>query len=99
MVPWNKVREYMDLPAAYRPTVPLPSPRSVARAHRLSDAQLEEIMNRTYGPVKRRTYAESAFLPPNGSLNRDLKRQKLIVDGYNVIFCMGFSCGTCAKRP
>ena len=38
-----------------------PSPESVARAHRLSDAQLEEIMNRTYGPVKRRTYAESAF--------------------------------------
>ena len=90
VVPWNKVREYMDLPAAYRPTVPLPSPRSVARAHRLSDAQLEEIMNRTYGPIKRRSYAEKRIFTAERKFEPRPETTKLIVDGYNVIFAWDF---------
>ena len=90
VVPWNKVREYMDLPAAYRPTVPMPSPRSVARAHRLSDAQLEEIMNRTYGPIKRRSYAEKRIFTAERKFEPRPETTKLIVDGYNVIFAWDF---------
>lgn len=90
VVPWNKVREYMHLPAAYRPTTPLPSPRAVAKAHRLSDAQLEAIMERTYGPMKRRSYSEKRVLTAERTFEPRPETTKLIVDGYNVVFAWDF---------
>ncbi len=95
-VPWDKVRDYMHLDSGIMRTQTvdeplLPSVRTIARSYSLNDDELEAIMLRTFGPVKRRQYT-----PPRvvGGAKPDRapkpKADALIIDGYNVIFAWDF---------
>ena len=85
-VKWNKVAEYMHLPGC------LEKPRdeeALARRRciRLDDAELETIMAREFGPVRRPLYRapeKRETLPDTGL--REIGQRYYVVDGYNVIF-------------
>ncbi|MBR6708833.1 MAG: NYN domain-containing protein [Clostridia bacterium] len=89
-VSWDHVREYMHLDSGVDRTsaaeLLLPSPRTVARTYSLDDDELEAIMLRTFGPVKRRQYKLPEVTHGGSVLLRPSKKQVMIVDGYNVIF-------------
>ena len=84
-VKWDKVPEYMHLPSC------LEKPREDApvrrRCIRLDDAELEAIMTREFGPVRRPLYRapeKRETLPDTGL--REIGQRYYVVDGYNVIF-------------
>ena len=84
-VRWNEVAEYMHLesclkkpetPAAVRPY----------RSLNIDERELEAIMEREFGPIKRPEYrAPSAAAAPVRPM-APVKKQYIIVDGYNLIF-------------
>ena len=85
-VKWDQVREYMHLDSGFH-TDPPEEPALIARNLRLDDKELEAIMEREFGPVKRPLYRapdnrpateEVTILPPRDTA--------IIVDGYNIIF-------------
>lgn len=84
-VKWNRVAEYMHLPGC------LEKPREDApvrrRCIRLDDAELEAIMTREFGPVRRPLYRapEKREAPADTGL-REIGQRCYVVDGYNVIF-------------
>ena len=96
VVPWNEVDRYkhlspeIDLSSA-SPS-PLPQTRTLARKYKLSDEELEAIMKRTFGPIKRRQYRERRVNAASGEKKHVPKkaltphRRLLIVDGYNIIY-------------
>lgn len=86
-VKWDKLTEYMHLESCLKKETP--APQLVRRNLHLDEKELEAIMTRTFGPVKRPLYhapqrrtelSEQTLpaLPP--------KTKWLIVDGYNIIF-------------
>lgn len=83
-VKWNKVRDFMHLESGLKTEQ---APQIVTRNLRIDDKELEAIMEREFGPVKRpmyrapenRTAAETLTIRPP-------RQQYLIVDGYNVLF-------------
>lgn len=85
-VKWDKVAEYMHLPGC------LEKPRNEEaparrRCIRLDDAELEAIMAREFGPVRRPLYRapeKRETLPDTGL--REIGQRYYVVDGYNVIF-------------
>ena len=95
-VPWDRVHEYMhlqvNLPAEREEETPmLPSIKTIARRWQLDDDELEAIMLRTFGPVKRRRYSPPRTIAAAKS-PRELpqRREQLLIDGYNVIFAWDF---------
>lgn len=95
VVPWNEVELYkhLDASAALAPAAETIIPRAATLSKRydLSDEELEAIMLREFGPIKRRRYSEprvnsaenKAKKTPKRSLSS--RRRLLLVDGYNVI--------------
>ena len=93
VVPWNEVEQYKHLEANVQSpgTAVLPHARSLARQYSLSDEELEAIMLREFGPIKRRRYTEPRT---NGTAQKQhvpkkrLTPQKnlVILDGYNLIY-------------
>ncbi len=102
VVPWDQVREYMHLEGTLETEVPkVPeielTPMSYEqreREYQITENELEEIFQRTYGSIKqeragwkskRRVSAPSA---PSTHYRKPQKKQKeyLLVDGYNIIF-------------
>lgn len=85
-VKWNRVAEYMHLPGC------LEKPRDEEapvrrRCIQLDDAELEAIMAREFGPVRRPLYRapeKRETLPDTGL--REIGQRYYVVDGYNVIF-------------
>ena len=85
-VKWNRVAEYMHLPGC------LEKPRDEEapvrrRCIRLDDAELEAIMAREFGPVRRPLYRapeKRETLPDTGLW--EIGQRYYVVDGYNVIF-------------
>ncbi len=83
-VPWDQVKEHMHLDSCLRPA---PMPQVITRNLRLDDKELEKIMEREFGPVKRPLYKAPENRPAEEKLIIQPLRQKcLIVDGYNIIF-------------
>ncbi len=95
LVPWNEVENYkhLDPDVALSETneIIIPKATSIARKFNLSDDELEAIMLREFGPIKRRRYTE----PKVNSAPTKVKRRKstpgstdkmLIIDGYNLIY-------------
>ena len=88
VIPWDQVRDYMHIDTGYlREKTPSEQPRIFRRNFDLDDRELEEILQREFGPIRRKQYSapvvNSADDP--AELFRP-KKQRLIVDGYNVIF-------------
>ena len=86
-VPWNRVQEYMHLESVLKvPAQVAPAPKLRPRNLDLDEKELQEIMEREFGPDKRSyrpappaVRSEEITLPPP-------KQEYLIVDGYNIIF-------------
>ncbi len=84
-VKWDQVPEYMHLESCLmperEPEVPVPARRSLS----IDERELEAIMEREFGPIRRAQYsAPRRNEAPKPAAPR--KKEYLIVDGYNLIF-------------
>jgi len=82
-VPWDQVTEYMHLESGLKRE----KPAVITRNLRADDKELEAIMEREFGPIKRPSYSEPKNRPAEEKLTiRPMLQQYIIVDGYNIIF-------------
>lgn len=95
-VPWNEVDAYkhltVELDAEKKEEVIVPKASSLAKKYDLSDEELEAIMLRAFGPIKRRQYRDVKTVMNEERRKTPKKKATkpqhniVIVDGYNVIF-------------
>lgn len=91
IVKWNRVREYMHIDTGFgkeRGGDGEKTPRRhIMRSLSIDDRELEAIMEREFGPIRRPQYSrpESTKNIVSQSSSGSRKREFLIVDGYNVI--------------
>lgn len=93
VVKWNQVREYMHVQTGFGQEHPeqADAPAPVRRAYSGTleeDKELMAIFERTYGPIRPRSFrtvaqtaptpVETVYIPP--------EQEFLLVDGYNIIF-------------
>ena len=96
IVPWQEVDAYKHLDAGLALSASadslLPKAAGLARTYRLSDEELEAIMLREFGPIRRKRYSEPRRTDarkedrPAGKKETAPPGRLLIVDGYNVIY-------------
>ncbi len=101
VIPWQEVDAHKHLEANIsRPVVDgssedtlsvMPRPASLKKKYALSDEELEAIMLREFGPIKRRRYTEPKRVADVPAKHQKPKPQKparrlVILDGYNLIF-------------
>ena len=85
-VKWDKVKEFMHLSSGLQEDKPA-QPALLTRNLRMDDKELEAIMQREFGPVKRPVYHAPANRAATEMLTiKPPQQQYLIVDGYNIIF-------------
>ena len=85
-VKWNKVQDYMHLDSGLKADKQ-DAPSLITRNLRMDDKELEAIMQREFGPIKRPMYSSPENRPAGERLTIHPPRQTaLIVDGYNIIF-------------
>ena len=85
-VKWHQVSEYMHLESGLKKEQPA-EPTIISRNVHLDDKELEAIMEREFGPIKRPQYYAPQNRPAREEITiRPPRDQALIVDGYNVIF-------------
>ena len=83
-VKWDKVPEYMHLSSVLDKPA---QPQLVTRNLRTDDKELEQIMEREFGPIRRKVYQAPANRPATDKLPISAPKETLlIVDGYNVLF-------------
>ena len=83
-VKWNRVPDYMHLSSGRAKAA---EPAIITRNLALDDRELEAIMEREFGPMKRPQYRSPENRPVTEVLTiRPPQQQCLIVDGYNIIF-------------
>ena len=83
-VKWHEIQNYMHLESGLKKAS---EPAIITRNVRLDDKELEAIMEREFGPVKRPLYRA----PENKSAKAEVeirapRQSAIIVDGYNIIF-------------
>ena len=96
VVPWNEVDQYKHLDASI--SLPksgetiIPKAASLAKKYQLSDDDLEAIMMREFGPIRRKRYSEPKIVAGDSKEKRKkiketppLKKM-VIIDGYNLIY-------------
>ena len=84
-VPWRQVPEYMHLESCLKPKKE-PAPQR-PRTTNIDDRELEAIMEREFGPIRRPQYGVSAKSHGQPEITVATPKDNcLIVDGYNVIF-------------
>lgn len=82
-VKWNQVSEYMHLESGLKEEKP---PQLVQR-QAIDDRELEAIMEREFGPIKRPQFTAPKREAATAEVTIRTPRQKyIIVDGYNMIF-------------
>ncbi len=82
-VPWDKVREYMHLESGLKEE----KPALITRNLQIDDKELEAIMQRQFGPIKRPVYKPPKYQDVRTTVAvRPPMQQYIIVDGYNIIF-------------
>ena len=82
-VKWNQVKDYMHLESGLKEE----KPPQILQRPAIDDKELERIMEREFGPVRRRQYTAPAARPATEEITIRTPRQKcIIVDGYNIIF-------------
>ncbi len=87
-VKWSNVPEYMHLESALRKSAePEPVPRVNRRNLDIAEKELEAIMEREFGPIRRKVYSAPTVNSAVGiQMQARKKKERVIVDGYNVIF-------------
>ena len=81
-VKWNEVREYMHLESGLKEE----KPPELRRIPAMDDRELEQIMEREFGPIRRPQYTAPRAPATEEVVIRQPKEKCLIVDGYNIIF-------------
>ena len=85
IVKWNEADRFMHLdPDLNNEKSPQPAPQH--RFYIIDDAELEAIMQREFGPVRRRQYTRTSAPEAAEFTVAPSKREYVIVDGYNFIF-------------
>lgn len=86
-VKWNRVSEYMHLESCLK-TNKSPETETVRLRRQISidDRELEAIMEREFGPIKRPSYNAPQINHAPASISAVQKKDFIIVDGYNLIF-------------
>ena len=83
-VKWHDVKNYMHLESGLKKEA---EPVLITRNIRLDDKELEAIMEREFGPIKRPLYHAPANRSAKAEVEiRTPKQSAIIVDGYNIIF-------------
>ncbi len=84
-VKWQEVRDYMHLESGLKEEK---APQIITRNVRVDDKELEKIMEREFGAIRRPQYGvKSSNRPATEEVTIRAPKQKyIIVDGYNVIF-------------
>lgn len=88
-VRWDEVKGYMHLDSvlATRKEEANTVPAAVRRAVSIDERELEAIMEREFGPIKRPMYTASRVnAAPPAQVNAAPRKQYVIIDGYNLIF-------------
>ena len=95
VVHWREVENYKHLDASAALATPadlmIPRVSSIGKRYRISDDELEAIMLRTIGPIKRRQYSEPKIVSghekpkPNKKTAVKPHKHMVIIDGYNLI--------------
>ena len=84
-VKWDQVSQYMHLESGYKKDTPA-QPALLSRPH-IDDRELEAIMEREFGPIKRPAYGQASSRPATEEVTiRPPRDTAIIVDGYNIIF-------------
>lgn len=94
-VHWSEVDSYKHLEVDINESMGgavIPKISSLARKYSISDEELEAIMLRTYGPIRRKRYSEPKRMsyekkekPRKSKIIRS-QRNMVIIDGYNLIY-------------
>ena len=84
-VKWNEVKEHMHLESGLKEEK---EPQILTRNLRYDDKELEKIMEREFGAIRRPQYGSRSENRPATEeiVIRPPKQKYIIVDGYNVIF-------------
>ena len=87
-ISWDKAEEYMHLPPCLPAGRTPPSDSPIRRPVSIDEKELEAIMLREFGPIRRREYTIPAVnaAPVIKSGHTAAKKERIVVDGYNVIF-------------
>ena len=95
-VHWSEVDSYkhldVDIEDSEKGAAIIPKASSLARKYSMSDEELEAIMLRTYGPIRRKQYTEPKRISadkkdkPRKSKIISSQRNMVIIDGYNLIY-------------
>lgn len=95
VVHWREVDNYKHLDAGISlssAAAVIPKVSGLAKRYRLSDEELEAIMLREFGPIKRRRYSEPKVMAsakkdkPPKKKDAPPSKKLLIIDGYNLIY-------------
>lgn len=86
IIPWYNVPEYMHLEAQKNQDSILTPEQTVRHNISIEEKEIEAIMEREFGPIRRPVYGENKnkVVINTGSIQR--RSSLYIVDGYNVIF-------------
>lgn len=94
-VHWSEVDRYKHLEVSLKDSsisqTIIPRASTLARKYNISDDELEAIMLRLFGPIKRRRYSEPKIITadkqekPRKSKTIRSQRNMVIIDGYNLI--------------
>ncbi len=85
-VKWDQVHQFMHLDSGFK-SDRQEAPSIITRNLSINDKELEEIMERQFGPIKRPQYRTPENRPATEKLTiRPPRQTALIVDGYNIIF-------------
>ena len=84
-VKWNDVEKYMHLDLSLKDQK---LPENVKnRSMNLDEKALETLMEREFGPIRRRQYGEASIIrEADNASDLYTRKNRLILDGYNVIF-------------
>ncbi|MGM9613958.1 MAG: NYN domain-containing protein [Oscillospiraceae bacterium] len=87
-VKWRDVPEYMHLDSGLkRAADPVPEVRIRPHSLDIDERELEAIMEREFGPIRRKVYSAPTVNSAIGVEYQARKKpERIIVDGYNVIF-------------
>ena len=87
-IPWDQVKDYMHLESCLKPPVEETAPIAAPRYRSLSidDRELEAIMEREFGKIKRPQYSARQVNAAASEPAFEKKPEFIIVDGYNLIF-------------
>lgn len=83
-IPWNEVDNHCHIAPIKSKENALPVTPYRYSPTSFDDAELEKIMEREFGPIKRKKYSEAKVIEANPS-SSSINPTKIIVDGYNLL--------------